>query len=204
VYVVEPVPCQPNSDALVSHGLVRVDRLPSLGSLIPQGLQNLLAILKGSSMNIMSVLDLVGCISSPVDHSMNLILSSGIDVSQEPVAQDVSLNTEGKLELTILLEVHELGFRVLLCSRRSLENVGVIAPCWLSSCLVCFDRKLQNSDGTPESLNWLDQVALAELRRCRNISLEERVTEREDGAIFGDLWPISIKSIQLMNAIDLR
>jgi hypothetical protein len=153
---------------------------------------------------MISVLDLVGCISSPVDHSVNLILSSGIDVSQKPVAQDVSLNTEGKLELTILLKVHELGLRVLLCSRRSLENVRIIAFCWHSSCLVCLNRKLQNSDGTPESLNWLDQVALAELRRCRNISLEERVTKREDGAVFGNLWPISIKSADSRNVVDLR
>jgi hypothetical protein len=204
VYVVEPVPCQPNSDALVSHGLVRVDRLPSLGSLIPQGLQSLLAILKGSSMNIMSVLDLVGCISSPVDHSVDLVLSSGIDVSQEPVAQDISLNTEGKLELAILLKVHELGLWVLLCSRRSLENVRVIAFCRHSSCLVGLNRKLQNSDGTPESLDRLDQVALAELRRRRDIAIKERVAEREDGAIFGDLRTVSIKSIELMNGIDLR
>jgi hypothetical protein len=153
---------------------------------------------------LLSLLNLVGCISSPVDHSVDLVLSSGIDVSQEPVAQDISLNTEGKLELAILLKVHELGLWVLLCSRRSLENVRVITFCRNSSCLVGLNRKLQNSDGTPESLDRLDQVALAELRRRRDIAIKERVAEREDGAIFGDLRTVSIKSIELMNGIDLR
>jgi hypothetical protein len=120
-----------------------------------------------------SVLDLVRRISSPVNHSMDLVLSSSIDVSQEPVAEDISLNTEGELELTVLLKVHELGLRVFLCPRRSLENVRVIALCWLCSSLVCLNGKLQNSDGTLESLDWLDQIALAELRRCRDLSLEE-------------------------------
>ena len=63
-----------------------------------------------------SVLDLVGCISRPVDYSVNLFLGVGIDVSQKPVAQDVSLHTEGKLELTVLLKVHELGLGVPLCA----------------------------------------------------------------------------------------
>ena len=133
------------------------------------------------------VLDRVGSISSPINHSVDLLLGVGIDISQEPVAQDIGLHTEGKLELAILLKVHELGLGVPLCSGRSLDNVGIFGFGWLSSGLLCLDRKLQNGDGTLKSLNRLDQVALAELRRCGNLALVERATEREDRAILVDL-----------------
>ena len=118
---------------------------------------------------------------------MDLLLGVGINVSQKPVAQDISLNTVGELELAVLLKVHELGLGVLLCARRSLDNIGVVAFGGLSGGSVCLDRKLKDSDGSLESLNRLDQVALAELRRCGNLALEERATVREDGAIFVDL-----------------
>ena len=118
---------------------------------------------------------------------MDLLLGAGIDVSQKPVAQDVGFNTVGKLKLAVLLEVHELGLGVLLSSRRSLDNVRVVAFGRLSGSLVCLNRELKDSDGTLEGLNRLDQVALAELRRCGNLALVERATEREDRAILVDL-----------------
>jgi len=133
------------------------------------------------------VLDRVGSISSPINHSVDLLLGVGIDISQEPVAQDVGFDTVGKLKLAVLLEVHELGLWVLLSSRRSLDNVRVVAFDRLSGGLVCLNGELKDGDGSLKSLNRLDQVALAELRRCGNLSLVERATEREDRAILVDL-----------------
>jgi hypothetical protein len=104
---------------------------------------------------------------------VDLLLGVGIDVSQKPVAQDISLHTVGELELAVLLKVHELGLGVLLRAGRPLDNVGVVAFGGLSGGIVCLDRKLQDGDGSLESLNRLNQVALAELRGCRNLSLEE-------------------------------
>jgi hypothetical protein len=122
---------------------------------------------------------------------MDLLFGVGIDVCQEPVGQDISLHTESKLELTVLLKVHKLSLGVLLCSLRALDNVGIVAFSWLGSRRVCLDRELENGDGSLESLNGLDQVALAELRGCRNLSLVEGTTERKDRAIFVDLTKVS-------------
>jgi hypothetical protein len=133
------------------------------------------------------ILNLVGCISRPVDHRVNLLLGAGIDVGQKPVAQDVGLDTEGEPELTILLKVHKLSLGVLLCSRRSLNNVGIVGFGWFGSRSVSLNRKLENGNGSLESLNRLNQVALAELRGCRNLSLVDRAAKREDRAIFVDL-----------------
>lgn len=153
---------------------------------------------------LLNLLDLVGSISGPVDHSVDLLLGVGIDVSQKPVAQDISLDAESKLELTILLKVHELGLGVLLCTLGSLENVRVIALCRLGGCVVCLNRELKNADSALESLHGLDQVALAELRWFRDLSLVERTTEREDGAILVDLWTISIRFLEAACEFNLR
>lgn len=160
------------------------------------------SVARNPGMDRNYVLDRVRSISSPINHGVDLLLGVGIDVSQKPVAQDISFNTVGELKLTILLKVHELGLGVLLCSRRSLDNVGVVAFGRLSGGSVCLDRKLKDSDGSLESLNGLDQVALAEFRRSGDLSLEERATEREDRAIFVDLWRVSTVCIKAVSMID--
>jgi hypothetical protein len=72
------------------------------------------------------------------------VLGVGVDVRQQPVAQNVSLDAESKFQLPILLNVHQLSLGILL-----------------------------SSSGAPESLDGIDQVTLAEGRRRRDLALVE-------------------------------
>jgi hypothetical protein len=119
------------------------------------------------------------------------ILGVGIDVGQQPVAQNVGLNTESKLQLSILLDVHQLGLGVLLSSRGSPEHVGVFDVRRLGGRLICLDRKLKGARGTLECLDRIDQVTLAELRRRGDLAFVEGAAEGEDVAIFVDLLIVS-------------
>lgn len=119
------------------------------------------------------------------------VLVAGVDVGQKPVAQDVSLDAEGKFQLSILLDVHQLGLGVLLSSRGTLEHVRVFDIRRLSGRLLCLDRKLEGVHSALESLDGVDQITLAELRRRRDLAFVERTAEGEDVAILVDLQIIS-------------
>jgi len=118
------------------------------------------------------------------------VLGAGIDVREKPVAQNVGFNTECKLQLAILLDVHQLGLGVLLSSGSASEHVRVFDVRGLSSCLLCFDRELKGARSTLESLDGIDQVTLTELRRRRDLALVERAAEGEDIAVLVDLHAV--------------
>jgi hypothetical protein len=101
------------------------------------------------------------------------ILGVGVDVGQKPVAQNVSFDAEGKFQLSILLDVHQLSLGILLSSSGAPEDVGVLNIRGLSSGVLCFDRELKDAGGTLESLDGVDQVTLAEGRRRRDLALVE-------------------------------
>jgi hypothetical protein len=111
------------------------------------------------------------------------ILGVGVDVGQKPVAQNVSFDAEGKFQLSILLDVHQLSLGILLSSSGAPEDVGVLNIRGLSSGVLCFDRELKDAGSTLESLDRVDQVTLTESRRGRDLALVERAAEGEDVAI---------------------
>lgn len=120
------------------------------------------------------------------------ILGGGIHVGQKPVAQNVSLDAESELQLSVLLEVHQLSFGLLLGSRGSLEHVRVVTlGSRLSSRLFGFDRKLEDVHSPLECLDRLDQITLAKLRRRRDLAFVERATEAEDAAVLVNLQIVS-------------
>jgi hypothetical protein len=101
------------------------------------------------------------------------IFGVGVDVGQEPVAQNVGFDAESKFQLPILLDVHQLSLGILLSSSGAPEHVRVFDISGLSSGVLCFDRELKDAGSALESLDGVDQVTLAEGRRRRDLALVE-------------------------------
>lgn len=92
-----------------------ISRFPSVGSLIPQGLdyvsKTFSQILGYYSLN------LVALIGRVVDNSVDLLAASRVDICQQPVATNISLDPPGKRELSVRgLDVHQTRLGLLQAS----------------------------------------------------------------------------------------
>ena len=76
-----------------------------------------------------NILDVVGGVGRVVNGSVNLVASVCVNVGQEPVAQNISLDPPGEGQLSLLVDkIDKACFRIANTSRSLLdgENVGLL------------------------------------------------------------------------------
>ena len=188
--LVVPSLCHPNSLAGGWKPSVTSCRSPSVGSLIPHGLVEVSddsSLIHGSHL-----LDVVGRISRVVDDGMYLAAVFGIDVGQEPVAHDISLDPPGKGELALVVyEVDKAGLRLADSSCGLLDGVRLCCVLWLGSCRLSRNWKCEDIDSGLQGGHRLGTITLGQTWRGGDFALVERVSEREDIAITANLTMVS-------------
>lgn len=132
-----------------------------------------------------------GGVGDVVDHTVNLFVGSGINVRQQPVVEDISLDPPGESQSSVRLdEVDQAGFGVLLGTGSSLEGVGLGSLGSLGGCLSS-DGELQHLGSSRECLGRLGESALVQGALRRDGTREKGVTVRENASVGGNLTRIS-------------
>lgn len=92
--------------------------------MIPQGLE----IVSGDHTyrGHCYLLDVVGSVRRVIDNGMYLLAIFRVDVCQKPVAHDISLDSPGKSELSLLIDkVDETRFRLTDTSSGLLDSISL-------------------------------------------------------------------------------
>jgi hypothetical protein len=120
------------------------------------------------------ILNLVSGLSNIVDHTNDLVSLGSIDVGQEPVVEDISLDSPGQLEVLVLVDkVNELGLWLADGSLGVGESV-VVSALTNRLGLFSFDRKRQHFNGILEGVYGILLVTLGE--RAGQLALVEAVS----------------------------
>lgn len=136
------------------------------------------------------VLNLVSGLSNIVDHTNDLISLGSIDVGQQPVIKDISLNSPGQLEVLVLVDnVNQLGLWLADSALGVGESV-VVGALANRLGLLGFHGKRKNLNGVLEGVDGVLLVTLGE--RAGQLALVEAVSIREDLSISSNLFLVSI------------
>lgn len=135
--------------------------------------------------------DLVACISGIVNDRMHLATVNSVDIGQEPVAQNVSLNSPGQGQLAVSLNVDKACFWLRYSTLGLLDGEGVLSLFWLRGSRTGRYREVQNADRRLESSDRLNCVTLALGGCSREVPSVEGVSETEDRAVTANLGMIS-------------
>lgn len=135
-----------------------------------------------------NLLNLVRSLSVVINNSNNLISLGSIDIRQQPVIKDISLNSPSKLQLSVIDEISELSLRLADGTRGAGELVMLVAL--LDSLgVVGLDRKREDRNGVLESFDGILFVTLGE--RTGHLAFVEAVSVGEDFSISTNLSHIS-------------
>lgn len=110
---------------------------------------------------------------------MNLLVGLGIDVAEQPVVENISLNPPSKLSRTVLDEVDKLSLGVSDDTLSTGDLVGLISTSSLEGInrdAVGVDGKAKNGDSSPEGVLGAGELALLQRSGARKLSSEEGVS----------------------------
>lgn len=160
--------------AVVEPGEGRLGRVPGVGQSLAVAL---IGVVAGPGE------DKVAGLGDVVDDTVDDVVGLGVDVGQQPVVQDVGLDSPGEGQGAILLDVvHQAGLGVLLSARGAGELVGLGSLDTLGGSLAGHGQG-QDAGSSVQGGDGVDEVTLAEGALSRDLSRVEVVTEGEDVAI---------------------
>lgn len=120
------------------------------------------------------VLNLVSGLSNIVDHTNDLVGLSSIDVGQQPVIKDISLDSPGQLEVLVLVDnVDQLGLWLADGSLSVCESVVVGALANRLGLLSLYGKR-KHINGVLEGVDGVLLVTLGE--RAGQLALVEAVS----------------------------
>lgn len=123
-----------------------------------------------------------------VNHTVDSVLTVGINIRQEPVVLDVGLDSPGETELSVGLdEVDQLGLRVRDGASGTLEHIGLLLLGRLGRDRVHGDGKLQLVGSTLQRGSRVREVTLVQRIALGDLAGVERVSIRKDLSVFSDL-----------------
>lgn len=132
--------------------------------------------------------DLVLSGGNVVNNVVDSLAVVGINISQEPVVTNVSLNFPGQGEGSVfLLEVDEVGLGSREGTGGSHELERLLASNSLGLSVVRLDWEVEGLDGTLQSLDWIRECTLDHWVLLGDLSGEEGVSEGEDLAVTANL-----------------
>jgi hypothetical protein len=141
---------------------------------------------------------LVALIGRVVDNSVHLVTLLRIDICQQPVAGNVSLNPPSQRKLSLGLDVDQTRLGLLQASAGRLDSEGLRLGLGLGLRRLNRHGELQNLDSGLKSHNRVGSVTLSVLWRRGNVALEEGVSEREDLSI-----PTNLLTVKERSSVDI-
>jgi hypothetical protein len=132
------------------------------------------------------VLNLVCRLIDVVNNTNNFISLGSIDISQQPVVDNISLNSPCELEFLVLInEVGELSLRLANSTLGTSEGVVVLALL-LSLGLVSLNGERKNINSVLKSIDRVLLITFSE--RTWNLAIVEAVSIGEDISIRANLY----------------
>jgi hypothetical protein len=116
---------------------------------------------------------------------------NSVDISQEPVAQDISLYSPGQGQLATSLNIDEACLWLRYSTLGLLDGEGVLGFLWLRGSGASRYWEVQNADCGLESSDRLNGVTLALGGRSRDVSSVEGISKTEDRTVTTNLGMIS-------------
>lgn len=99
------------------------------------------------------ILDLIGCMSHVVNNVVDCVAVLCINIGQQPVIADISLDSPGQSQTAVLFhKINKLGGRFGQSARCSLEHKLFVVGSLYSS-LFSTDWNLEDVDGSMQSLH---------------------------------------------------
>lgn len=129
-----------------------------------------------------------GKVADVVDDTVNLLVGGSVDVSEQPVVDDIGLDSPGQGQSSVLLgNVDEAGLGVADSTRGALESVLLSSLLGLGGGAFSLDGETQDVDSTLERVRGVGEVTLRQGALCGNLAGEEAVSVRKDSAISANL-----------------
>lgn len=129
-----------------------------------------------------------GKVADVVDDTVDLLVGGSVDVGEQPVVDDVGLDSPGQGQSSVLLgKVDQAGLGVADSTRSALESVLLSSLLGLGGGAIGLDGETQDVDGTLERIRGVGEVTLLQGALCGQLAGEEAVAVREDSAISANL-----------------
>ncbi|KAI6774521.1 hypothetical protein HG531_001370 [Fusarium graminearum] len=108
-----------------------------------------------------------------INNTDDLVSLGSIDISQQPVVENISLNSPSELQLAVINKVSKLSLWLANCARCSCELV-VLVTLLDSLGLISLNGKRKNLDSVLKSIDGILLVSLGQ--RTRHLSVKEAVS----------------------------
>jgi hypothetical protein len=111
-----------------------------------------------------NLLDLVGNVGGVINNSVDFVTSLCIDIGQQPVAQDVSLDPPCQRQVSFgSLEIDKAGFRLLDSTICILDGIRLFLSLGFGRCSFCVDGQLKHFNGTLQRIGWIDLITFPQV-----------------------------------------
>lgn len=146
--------------------------------------------------------DEVAGLSDVVDNTVDSIVGGSVDVCEQPVVEDIGLDSPSEGQGTVLLDVvHQACLGVFLSTRGALEDVSLGSLDGFSGSITSNGQR-ENASGTRESAGRIDVFTLAQRAVCGDLSGEEVVSVGEDVTILADVdVEVGVVDIEAVNGL---